>query len=276
MALSLATIPLLFGIGLGTGAFGTLIGVGGGFILVPILLFLYPHESAKTITSISLLVVFFNALSGTVAYARMKRIDYRSGIAFALGSAPGAVLGALATSLLSRDLFHLIFGALLLAVAGSVFFTPSVRLRPFSPGRTRRVITERDGTRYVYSFSFLPALLLSFVVGFISSLLGIGGGVIHVPALVVLFNFPAHVAAATSQSILATSAFTGTLTHIVTGEFTAGWRRGLILSVGAVVGAQIGARLSSRVGGRHIIRLLAVALAIVGLRLIVEGLLFVS
>ena len=72
----------LLPLGVLIGAFGTLIGAGGGFILVPILLLVYPHEKTELITAISLAVVFFNALSGSFAYARMKRVDYKSGIIF--------------------------------------------------------------------------------------------------------------------------------------------------------------------------------------------------
>ena len=79
----------LLPLGLLIGAFGTLIGAGGGFILVPILLLMYPHENTELITGISLAVVFFNALSGSWAYSRMKRIDYKSGIIFSLATIPG-------------------------------------------------------------------------------------------------------------------------------------------------------------------------------------------
>ena len=71
-----------------------MIGAGGGFILVPILLLVYPSENTELITSTSLAVVFFNALSGTWAYSRMKRVDYKSGIIFAIATIPGAILGA--------------------------------------------------------------------------------------------------------------------------------------------------------------------------------------
>src|SRR6266487_818347 len=84
-------------LGIAVGAFGTLIGAGGGFLLVPILLLLYPNDSVETITTISLAVVFLNATSGSIAYARMGLIDYRTGAIFAAAGAPGAVLGALAT-----------------------------------------------------------------------------------------------------------------------------------------------------------------------------------
>jgi len=82
-------------IGVGVGAFGTVIGAGGGFILTPILLLLYPHDSAQTLTAISLAAVFFNAASGSVAYARQRRIDFHSGTVFAIATLPGAVAGAL-------------------------------------------------------------------------------------------------------------------------------------------------------------------------------------
>src|SRR5919109_5440665 len=101
--------PLLTLLGGAIGTYGTLIGAGGGVFLVPTLLVLYPQESPNTIASISLAVVFFNAASGTVAYARMRRIDYRAGLLFAAATVPGAVLGAYATSLLSRQLFDLLF-----------------------------------------------------------------------------------------------------------------------------------------------------------------------
>src|SRR5262244_4437181 len=104
----------LFPLGILIGAFGTLIGAGGGFILVPILLLLYPKEPAELVTAISLAVVFFNALSGSFAYARMKRVDYRSGIFFSIATIPGAVIGALATAYIPRRIFDLMFGVLMI------------------------------------------------------------------------------------------------------------------------------------------------------------------
>ncbi len=92
------------------GTYGTLIGAGGGFVLVPILLMLYPNESPEIITSISLAVVFFNALSGSLAYSRMKRIDYKSGLLFAAATIPGAVLGAVSTAHVPRRLFDAVLG----------------------------------------------------------------------------------------------------------------------------------------------------------------------
>src|SRR4026207_1897729 len=104
-------------LGFFAGGYGTLIGAGGGFVLAPALLLIYPDEAAETITSISLAVVFFNARSGTLVYARSKRIDFKLGAIFALATMPGAVLGALTTNAISRDKLNLVFGLLLIAVA---------------------------------------------------------------------------------------------------------------------------------------------------------------
>ena len=114
-------IPLGFVIGAG----GTLIGAGGGFILMPVLLLLYPDESAEIITSISLAVVFFNTLSGSGAYARMKRIDYKSALLFSAATIPGAILGALTTVFIPRRPFNGIFGIFLIATSIFLLLRPS-------------------------------------------------------------------------------------------------------------------------------------------------------
>ena len=138
----------LIALGLVLGALGTLIGVGGGFILVPILLLLYPHESPQTITAISLAVVFFNALSGSWAYARMGRIDYKSGLRFAAATIPGAILGALTTDYIPRQLFNAIFGVLMVGVAIYLFFHRTREANPTAAtnaGHVTRRVAEVNG-----------------------------------------------------------------------------------------------------------------------------------
>ena len=104
-------------LGFAVGTFGTLVGAGGGFILTPILLVAYPHDSPQTITAISIAVVFFNACSGSIAYARQGRIDVRSGRLFAVATMPGAVAGALVVDDVSRRLFDAVMAVLLVGIA---------------------------------------------------------------------------------------------------------------------------------------------------------------
>ncbi len=134
-----------------------------------------------------------------------------------------------------------------------------------------RTVREKNGTRHVYRFNPFLGVTLSLLVGFFSSLLGIGGGIIHVPALVYLLNFPVHIATATSHFILANTALAGTLTHILTGTIAHGLHRTVLLAIGVVVGAQVGARLSNRIKGPWIIKSLAVALGLVGLRILIQA-----
>jgi len=255
--------------GVGTGVYGTLVGLGGGFVLIPLLLFLYPQETPRDITSTSLAVVFFNGLSGTVAYAWMRRIDFRTGLPFALATIPGAVLGALAIAHLSRFIFELIFGSFLTLAALGMLFRPGTRLALPLPGgnHTTRTLVDSQGTSYTYSFNMTLGIAISFLVGFVASLLGLAGGIIHVPVLIALLGFPPHLATATSQFILTITAFSGSLTHTLGGVLNPYWGRIALLSLGVVVGAQVGARLSTRVSSTLLVRLLAVALLLVGLRL---------
>jgi uncharacterized membrane protein YfcA len=261
----------LIPIGFALGAYGTMIGAGGGFLLVPLLLFLYPDETPEIITSISLAVVFFNALSGSVAYARQKRIDYASGVIFSLATVPGAVLGAVSTSLLSRRLFDGIFGVIMITATIFLIIKPSKKpyLEKKEPvQRFSRLIIEANGTQHRFSYNVAQGIGISLLVGYLSSLLGVGGGFIHVPALVHLLNFPVHIATATSHFILAAMSLTGTAVHIVTGTFTRGIRRTIVLAIGVLIGAQVGAYFSDRLHGDLIIRGLAAALGFVGLRLL--------
>jgi uncharacterized membrane protein YfcA len=260
---------LLCLLGVGIGAFGTLIGAGGGFILTPILLLLYPHDSAQTLTAISLAVVFFNACSGSIAYARQRRIDLRSGLVFALATLPGAVAGALVVGGVSRRTFDALMGGLLAALALWLILGDRWSLPLPKSHLEHRELTDRFGTRYAYLVPLRRGVLFSVAVGFVSSFFGIGGGVMQVPLLVRALGFPMHIATATSQLVLAIMAGGGSLTHVVLGSFSHGHglRRTAALTVGVVGGAQLGAHVSLHLRATAIQALLAAALLALSARL---------
>ena len=259
-------------IGLFIGAFGTLIGVAGGFLLVPILLFLYPDETPAVITSITLTVAFFNAFSGSVAYGQLRRTDYRSGLLFSAAAVPGAILGAFITTIIGRGLFQYVFGAVLLLVAIYLLLQPSKKVSVgilLSKWQIHRTVTDRFRESHTYSYNLPVGMAIAFGVGIIAGLLGIGGGIIHVPAMTQLLGFPVHIATATSHFVVALSTFAAIGTHLVDRTYTSNIGVVMVLSAGAIIGAQFGARLSRRVRGLLIIRLLAVGLVIVALRLLI-------
>jgi len=244
---------------------------------VPVLLLLYPHEDPETITAMSLLVVCANTTSGSIAYANQKWIDYRSGLWFAVAALPGAVGGAVVVGYVPRRLFDAIFAVALMGL-GLVLMvrSQSNAIQPPVTGRgvVRRQITDVRGQRFIYSFQLWKGVAISAVVGFVSSLLGIGGGVVHVPVMATVLHFPVHIAAATSHFVLAFMSAEGTAVHVYTG--TLAWdqplARAVLIGVGAIPGAQMGALLARRIHGRVIIRALAGALVLVGLRLALKAL----
>lgn len=262
---------LLFGVFVGT--YGTLVGAGGGFIIVPIMLLVY-HATPQQASGTSLAVVFVNALSGTLAYVKQRKIDYQTGWRFAAATVPGAIVGVYLQSFFSGRFFSAVFGVMLIVIAVFLNLRPDAsratlhRLSgaPLPPGYVSRVVVDAHGEYYHYAFNMRGGLALSFVVGFLSSILGIGGGIIHVPAMVFLFDFPAHLATATSHFVLAATSLVGSVGNLAAGRIL--YLPAGAMAVGAFGGARLGAAISLRVKGPLIVRVLSLALVVVGLRLL--------
>lgn len=269
--ISLAPFIGLVALGLIVGAYGTLIGAGGGFVLVPLLLILYPHDSPAQVTAISLGVVFVNASSGSLSYFRLRRADYRTGLWLAAATLPGAILGSIVIGAIPRVTFELVMGAALLCVGGYLVARPRARMPLMLNARfaVERTITDSSGRTYSYRLNLGLAMLLSVGVGFLSSMLGIGGGILHVPLLTTFFGFPEHVATATSHFTLMFMSGAAAATHALEGDYMVTLQTTIALALGVLAGAPIGAALSERIEGRWIVRLLAVGLGVVGLRLLV-------
>ena len=151
------SLPRLnFSVGFVIAAYGTINSHGGGFLYVPLLLFLYPAEHHGTLTAIALAVNFFTSSSGMTAYVRQKRIDYKSGLWFAAATIPGAILGVIATHLIARKNFEGIFSVFLIGLAPFMFFRPksdtgpSGEKRPPAAGGVTRVFQSTDGITFEY------------------------------------------------------------------------------------------------------------------------------
>lgn len=271
MSLELIALALL---GFAVGAYGTIIGAGGGFILVPLLLLLYPGYGPEEVTSISLAVVFANATSGSIAYARAHRIDYPTGLLFAASSAPGVIGGAIAVHYVPERLFSGLFGALMLILAyASIRSRPSAIRDPVrGPGILHRHMHDREGREYVYAYPIWQGALLSLAVGFMSSLFGTGGGVVHVPAMIIMLHIPAEFAVATSHFVIAFIAGGGSSVHIIDGSLGGSQAvKALALAAGAIPGAQLGAYLAHHIKGRIVLQLLAGAIVLLGVRLLLKS-----
>ena len=262
--------PGLVLLGIAVGAYGTLIGAGGGFVLTPALILLYPAFQPEVIAAISLGVVAANAVSGSVAYARQRRIDYHAGLLFAAATVPGAVAGAFATSLLPRDTFEALFAVLLLVVAVWLLLPRPARIVTTPPPRrfVRRLLTDVHDHTYFYAFDPLLGVALGLGIGVVASLFGVGGGIVYVPAMILLMRFPAYIATSTSTFTLMFTALTGAGVHLVAGRYGGVEAETAALAVGALLGAQLGAVISERLAGQQplVVRLLSAALLLVGAR----------
>jgi uncharacterized membrane protein YfcA len=251
-------------LGLAVGAFGTFIGAGGGFLLVPVLLLEYHFAPADAVGT-SLALVFLNALSGSIAYLRQRRVDLGLGWRFAAATLPGAVGGAYLTRVLASGPFSLAFGLVLLGVAALLFWGRST---PPSTGAQRRAAVDRRGQTHAYAVDVGKGVAVSFAVGFVSSVFGIGGGIIHVPFLIVILGLPVHVATATSHFVLSISTLVGAGTFLALGHVDV--ELVALIGIGILVGAQVGAWLSTRASPAVIRLILAASLTLVAVRMILH------
>ena len=235
---------LLVPAGLSIGFIGSLVGIGGGFFVVPFLLMvsLFPGGPIAPVeaTAASLAIILLNGASATLANARRRRIDFRTGFALAAGTVPGAWAGRELIGRLGSPAFSAGFAVLLIGVAAYVGF---VRLRE-GKGRVRgvpREIVDSDGQAHRYEANLPLGFLASLGVGVVSSLFGVGGGLLLVPFMVVMYGMPLLVATATSQFTFLFTASAGLLESLRRGHLGgAGLEVVLAMGLGAVVGAQFG------------------------------------
>ena len=250
---SITTVLILAAVGLGAGTLGSMLGVGGGIIMVPALTLLNvpPTQAAST----SLIAVMSTSISSTIEYSRQKRIDYALGAEMAACAIPGGVLGAILSEYLLEDTFKLYFGILLILTGLYILYKNSV-------------LKDRRAKRRSLPLQ-VAVFAASFGAGLISSLFGVGGGIVFVPAMLLVLGLTMHRAAPTSQLTLMMTAIAGVLTHSVLGH--PDYLQAVVLSAGAFVGAQIGARLSRMTKDLLLQRLFAIILIAVATLFILEG-----
>ena len=264
-------------IGVSAAFLGGLVGLGGGIILIPALLFLHQYATSfawatpQVIVGISLITMVFTALSATITYSKQERIDYKAGILLLIGCVPGGILGSWLSQFLNTDQFSLYFGLLMMIVSLLSFIgrrQPTQQLLQKNGGKIRTI--HIDGETYHYQITLLPAFIISFIVGVLSGLFGIGGGSITVPALMLVFGIPIQIAIATSMFMILFISMISTVTHIVLGHIV--WHYAILFMIGAWLGGSIGARTNQSLKGKTLEWILRAVLIIVGLRLIMDGL----
>ncbi|MGE7623124.1 sulfite exporter TauE/SafE family protein [Viridibacillus sp. NPDC096237] len=264
-------------IGLCSGLIGALVGLGGGVILVPATLFvgltlgLIPDITPQKVVGISVVMMIFTGLASTLSYMKSKTVDYKSGVIFFAGSVPGTIFGAWVNKGLDLPSFNLYFGILLIILATILIVRDKLKpVKWFVDHGTKRTFIGEDGQTFVYGYPVWFALLLTFAIGFASGLFGIGGGSMIVPAMILLFLFPPHVAVATSMFMVFLSSIVNSASHIYLGNVP--WMYTIPVIPGAYIGAKIGAALNKRIRSDTLVLVLRIILLLLGIRSIIDAL----
>lgn len=268
---------LLLGLGGIVGLLSGMFGVGGGFLITPLLFFIGIPPAVAVATGANQVVA--SSVSGVMAQVRRKAVDFRMGMVLLaggiIGSAGGVWVFARLAAVGQVDLFVQLSYVLFLGLIGAMMLQESIRTmsrkrRPNAPVRRAHVHTWVHNLPFKVKFrasglyiSVLPPMLVGAVVGFLAAIMGVGGGFIMVPAMIYLLGMPTKVVVGTSLfQIIFVTAFT-TLMHAVTSQ-TVDMLLALVLILGGVIGAQIGTRLGLRLKAeqlRILLSLLVLAVA---------------
>ena len=243
---------ILIIIGFGAGMLGSLIGVGGGIIITPALT--YMGFIPSVIASSGLLAVFATIISSTLTYARKKYVNYWLGIKLALPAIPGSIIGGFITDLVLLEEFKIYFAILLISVGLYIFFKNKII--------SKTIVTIPKPLFY------LILIFGNFGAGIISSFFGVGGGIIFVPILVIIYKMKMINSSATAQFTLLISAITGLITHIILAHPE--YSYGILLAIGSFFGAQIGSRSIHLISDNILSKILSFSLIIIAINLIID------
>lgn len=265
--LSLLLTLVLFAAGTAAGIVGALLGLGGGVFLVPFLV-LVLHVPMRLAVGISLTTVI--ATSSVVSSGRMggSLVNLRLGMVLEVATTAGGLTGGLVAAMLSATTLQRMFGVVAvlsaLAMLGRLE-RRNVRLDPEAdPGRLGgRYYEEESGAVVTYAVKRVPlAMGVSFVAGSVSSLLGVGGGILKVPALNAWCGVPLRAAAATSAFMIGVTATAGAVIYYGRGEIVAWMAASTVL--GVLAGSRAGFALAARARAKWLKLLLVAILIAVG------------
>jgi len=224
-----------FGIGLGTSSIVTLLGIGGGLIILPVLLY-FTDVGVKPATAISAVQVFFASSFGTVFNWLQKTINFRYALIFGISSGITYFLGSYFTGAIPENIIKMIYlGSVILALI--LFY-----IKRKGKNNNDRELTAKSVPEKMDYFKIIP---IALVAGFSFGILGVGGGFLYVPLLILLFDLPLKVAIGTSLMVVFFNAVPGIIGKLLSIEFDI--FIGISVAVGAVIGSRIGTYLNRKV-----------------------------
>jgi uncharacterized protein len=274
---------VMLGLGAAIGFLSGMFGVGGGFLLTPLLMFSGIPSAIAVATGANQIVA--SSVSGALAQWRRGNIDFRMGFVLSIGGVVGALEGVLLIGLLNRlghaDVFISLVYVLFLGVIGSLMLAESLRAIWRTRGGKPAMMRKPGEHTWIHGLPFkmrfqrsrlyisaIPPLILGVIVGLLASVLGAGGGFIIVPAMIYLLRMPTHI-------VIGTSLFQIVFVTAVTTVLYATLDRSLdvvlavLLVIGGVIGGQFGANAGQRLKGEQLRLLLAIIVLAVAIRLFI-------
>ncbi len=253
-------------LGILIGIIAAILGIGGGVFLVPMLHMILGLDMHKAVGT-SLFVIFFLSSSAALSYFRKRLILWKLALIFECGSTIGAFMGAHTSDILPSYWLKIFFSLVL-------FYTAFRMWRGARSKPKLRESQEHNRTSNTPSYNFenlsyvMTLIGLGFVAGFLSGLLGIGGGVVKVPIMKLILSIPMHNAIATSAFMIVLTSLVGSSSHFIMGNVN--YLIGLTLVPSVMLGSHIGTRIAVKLRSSTISRLFAVLLAFVALRMILS------
>ncbi|WP_303721622.1 sulfite exporter TauE/SafE family protein [Malonomonas rubra] len=268
--LSPEVITLIFLFGAFAGFLAGLLGIGGGVILVPLFLWLFPlvNFPASIVVHMafgtSLAIIIPTAFSSTLGHRKRGNVDWQIVGSLAIGGSLGALIGSTAAAYIPGQHLKLVFGILQIVVALKlIFFHPYL-----PPERT-------DPVPWHQSF------WVGVAGGMFSAFFGVGGGVVAVPIMLIIMQLPIHLAVGNSSALIVVSSFAGTIGYVLhglqqpeTAPMSLGYVNVLVATVVAPVSmvfARLGVKFATRTSQKNLIKYFAVLLVLIGLRILFSG-----
>ena len=239
-----------------------MLGIGGGVAYTPIQLFFGVgiHEAAAT----SLFLIMILSLSATTVYHRARKVDWTVAIFLELFTASGGFMGGYLSSFIPRNILITILTAAVV-FAGAIMVRGARNLAPASREHAWYKWKREFGGQF-YELNILVAIPICILAGTVSGMIGIGGGVLKVPMMVILFGIPMDIAIATSGFMVGITAMGGFAGHAVAGHFN--WHMGLLMAPGIFIGSWLGAHTMLRINKDRLKKIFGIAMFLIACGLI--------
>ncbi len=245
-------LVLLIVIGLGAGILGALFGLGGGIIFVPVLLLmgLEPTEAV----AISLIGIIAGSVGASTVYVDKGLSNVRLGLLLEITTATGAIIGAIVATYLEEWVLMVIFAIIVYFSGYRMIRSPETIVHPSEDARGRYAFSYRDeasGEDVSYELQHVRGgMALCTVAGMISSMTGVGGGMVKVPLMNLYMHVPMKTASATSSYMIGITAFSGAITYFLGGQVLLEYAAGI--AIGAFLGSLAGTVVTRRINARHL------------------------